>query len=87
MFDVDKLNVFLDWYDLGVFVFNIIVINCENGYVYLIYGFEVFIWMVLDGCSVLLCYVVVVENVLREKFGVDIGYVGFICKNFLNLYW
>ena len=87
MFDVDKPNASLDWYDSGAPAPNIVATNRENGHAHLIYGLEVSIRTAPDGRSAPLRYAAAVENALREKLGADIGYAGLICKNPLNPHW
>ena len=87
VFDVDKPNASLDWYDSGAPAPNIVATNCENGHAHLIYGLEVSIRTAPDGRSAPLRYAAAVENALREKLGADIGYAGLICKNPLNPHW
>ncbi len=87
VFDVDKPNASLDWYDSGAPAPNIVATNRDNGHAHLIYGLEVSIRTAPDGRSAPLRYAAVVENALREKLGADIGYAGLICKNPLNPHW
>ena len=87
VFDVDKPNASLDWYDSGAPAPNIIATNRENGHAHLIYGLEVSIRTAPDGRSAPLRYAAAVESALREKLGADIGYAGLICKNPLNPHW
>ena len=87
VFDVDKPNASLDWYDSGAPAPNIVATNRDNGHAHLIYGLEVSIRTAPDGRSAPLRYAAAVENALREKLGADIGYAGLICKNPLNPHW
>lgn len=73
VFDVDKPNASLDWYDSGAPAPNIVATNRENGHAHLIYGLEVSIRTAPDGRSAPLRYAAAVENALREKLGADKG--------------
>ncbi|WP_350669768.1 replication initiation protein, partial [Pseudoalteromonas sp. 43-MNA-CIBAN-0464] len=69
VFDVDKQNASLDWYDSGSPAPNIVATNRENCNAHLIYGLQVSIRTAPDCLSAPLRYAPDVERELREKLG------------------
>lgn len=89
IFDVDRPNAAIDWYDASKAAPppNFTIKNPRNGHAHLIYGLKVPIRTADDGSYAALRYAAHVYNGLRQLLAADVGYTGLIAKNPIHDAW
>ena len=87
VFDIDRADAAMNWYDVGAPAPNIVAINKINGHAHLLYGLEIPVRTAPDAKSHPLRYAAAIEHALCKKLNADLGYTGLICKNPLHPHW
>jgi hypothetical protein len=87
VFDVDRPEASLDWFDLGCPAPTIISQNPDNGHAHLFYGLETPVYTQDGARNKPLRYAGAVSVALSRKLEADPSYNGLLSKNPLNPHW
>jgi hypothetical protein len=86
-FDIDNVNGYCHWSDVGAPAPNWIVVNPDNGHAHYIYMLACPVPLTDKAMRKPIAYLQRIERGLQHRLGADIGYVGLISKNPLSDAW
>ena len=87
VFDIDSVDGYDRWEDVGCPAPNWIILNPQNGHAHYLYVLECPVPFTDASRKKPRDYVAAIERGLSHRLGADIGYAGFISKNPLHPHW